>query len=541
MEKIAVQTENLSFRYPLAVKNSLTDVSFSVKSGEFTVLCGVTGSGKSTLLKLLKSELSPSGEVSGNIFIDGRSINTFREGESARLVGYVGQSPEHQSVTDTVSRELAFGLENLGMPQAAMHRRIAEVVAFFGLQSIFGSKISELSGGQKQLVNLAAVTAMAPKILLLDEPTAQLDPIAAREFISAVAKLNRETGITVIMADHQLEDSVSVCSSMLVLRNGSVLVYNSPAEVAALLADEPENIMLPAASRVFFAVGGSGKCPVSVGEGRAYLENNFSFRAGIADTSVCKPAETAALEFNKVWFRYSRKSADVLRDASFTVFGGEAFFILGGNGCGKTTALGAAAGIREPYSGEVRVFGKKIREYKNGSLYNNCLAYLPQDVESTFLCDTLGEELGEAKSIFLSFGMSESLFDVHPYDLSGGEKQLAALAKILFKKPRLILLDEPTKGVDACGVERVAAVIDKLKADGAAIVCVTHDAEFAARCADRCTMFFNGGAVGTAPVREFFCENTFYTTAVRRMTSGIFENAITVKDVSALFRKGDCP
>ncbi len=538
MEASALKIENLIFRYPLAAGNTLNGISFIVNKGEFTVLCGVTGSGKSTLLRLLKKELSPEGERSGGIYINGKNINSFAEGESTGIVGYVGQQPEHQSVTDTVSRELAFGLENIGMPQGAMHRRIAEVVSFFGLESVYNKKISEISGGQKQLVNLAAVTAMSPEILLLDEPAAQLDPIAAQEFIAAVSKLNRETRITVIMADHLLEDSVSLCDKLLVLRGGKVLAFDTPKAVAASLANEPESVMMPAAARVYYAANGEVECPLSVREGRAYLENILAVNAETVPCEEYKHTENAALEFKNVCFRYSKKSPDVLRDVSFTVYGGEAFFILGGNGSGKTTALGIASGLREQYSGDVRVFGKRIKEYKNGSLYNNCLAYLPQDVESTFLCDTLGEELGAAKDIFLSFGMSERLLTVHPYDLSGGEKQLAALAKLIYNRPRLVLLDEPTKGIDCCAAELVAKVIDKLKAGGVAVVCVTHDSEFAARCADRCTMFFNGGAEGTAPMREFFCENSFYTTAVRRMSKGITENAVTVNDIAVLLKKG---
>ena len=538
METVALKAENLNFRYPLAAKNTLNSISFEIKKGEFVVLCGITGSGKSTLLRLLKKELSPEGEKSGSVFINGKSIASFADGESAGLVGYVAQQPEHQAVTDTVSRELAFGLENIAMPQAAMHRRVAEVVSFFGLESVYNKKISEISGGQKQLVNLAAVTAMSPEILLLDEPTAQLDPIAAQEFITAVSKLNRETGVTVIMADHLLEDSVSLCDKLLVLREGGVLAFDTPKKVASSLANEPESAMMPAAARVYYAANGGGECPLSVREGRAYLENVLNGDCAAVPCEKYTRTERAALEFKNVYFRYSKKSPDVLRDASFTVCGGEAFFILGGNGSGKTTALGIAAGLREQYSGEVRVFGKKIKEYKNGSLYGACLAYLPQEVESTFLCDTLGEELGAAKDIFLSFGMSERLLAVHPYDLSGGEKQLAALAKLVYKNPRLVLLDEPTKGIDCCAAELVARVIDKLKADGAAVVCVTHDAEFAARCADRCTMFFDGGAEGTAPMREFFCENSFYTTAVRRMSKGITENTVTVSDIAALMEKG---
>ncbi len=538
METVALKAENLNFRYPLAAKNTLSGISFEIKKGEFVVLCGITGSGKSTLLRLLKKELSPEGERSGGVFINGKSINSFADGESAALVGYVAQQTEHQAVTDTVSRELAFGLENIGMPQAAMHRRVAEVVSFFGLDGIFNKKISEISGGQKQLVNLAAVTAMSPEILLLDEPTAQLDPIAAQEFIAAVSKLNREMGITVIMADHLLEESVSLCDKLFVLRGGGVLAFDTPKKVASSLMHEPECAMMPAAARVYYAANGVGECPLSVREGRVYLENVLNAGCVAVPCEKYSHTENTALEFKNVYFRYSKKSPDVLHDASFTVYGGEAFFILGGNGSGKTTALGIAAGLREQYSGDVRVFGKKIKEYKNGSLYGECLAYLPQEVESTFLCDTLGEELGAAKDIFLSFGMSEQLLTVHPYDLSGGEKQLAALAKLVHKNPRLVLLDEPTKGIDCCASELVARVVDKLKAGGAAVVCVTHDTEFAARCADRCTMFFDGGAEGTAPMREFFCENTFYTTAVRRMSKGITENSVTVGDIAALMEKG---
>ena len=538
MAHLAVK--DLTFTYPNCDRPAIEGVSLTVEKGEFLAVCGPTGCGKSTLLRLMKRELAPLGTLSGTITVDGADQSALSEREAAARIGYVMQRPEHQIVTDKVWHELAFGLENLGLPQPVIARRVAEMAAYFGIEGWFEKDVTALSGGQKQLLNLAAVMVMQPEILILDEPTAQLDPIAAADFIATVRKVNRELGLTVIITEHRLEEVIPVCDRLLVLQSGRVLDCGAPRAVVSRLAGQPELLrFMPAAARLFHAVCAQGDCPLDVREGRAFIEGYG--RTGELPPEVPLPAANPALEFRDVYFRYGRNLPDVLSGMSFTVGAGEICCILGGNGSGKSTTLSVAAALNRAYAGEVRVFGKRLQAYKNQALYRNCLTLLPQDVQSVFLCSTVREELAEcgAGAELLPFDFAP-LMDKHPYDLSGGEQQLLALAKVLGTQPRLLLLDEPTKGVDASAKARLIGVLKALKNQGMTLVIVTHDVEFAAECADRCCFMFRGQIVSDGTPRACFSQNSFYTTAVSRMARGLIGGAVTVADAAAFLRgEGD--
>lgn len=534
MEILAV--EDLSFTYPMCSAPAVKDVSFRLESGDFAVLCGPTGCGKSTLLRMLKRELIPVGEQSGSVMFCGKKLEELTERSSTGDIGFVMQSPEQQIVTDKVWHELAFGLENLGVPKNDIARRVAEMASFFGIGPWYEKNTAELSGGQKQLLNLAAVLVMQPKLLILDEPTAQLDPIAAADFIATLKRLNQELGLTIIMAEHRLEDVIPVCSRLLVMEEGR-LIADAPAREAIPQLRGRNDIIcgMPAASRLYASLEKDGECPITVMDGRRYIEQNYSCTTRSLSHDKKTRSDEAVLEFKEVFFRYSRTLPDVLSDLNFKVCRGEIYCILGGNGSGKTTSLGTAAGLLKPYSGSIKVFGKKLKDYKNRSLYRECLAFLPQDVQTVFLKNTVREELAEvgASPDILPFDLTP-LLDKHPYDLSGGQMQLAALAKVMAAKPKLLLLDEPTKGLDANAKQVFIGVLDKLKQQGVTIVIVTHDVEYAALCADRCAMFFGGRIVSEGTPERFFSENNFYTTAISRMTRGIFDNAVTVADAVEL-------
>ncbi len=524
--------KDLSFTYPLAVSPALRGISLSVQEGEFIALCGATGSGKSTLLRMLKPQLTPLGELSGDVRIHGKPAAECPASE----IGFIMQSPEHQIVTDKVWHELAFGLESMGVPQQRMTRKIAEMAGYFGIEDKFDRNISELSGGQKQLISLASVMVTEPELLILDEPTAQLDPIAASGLINTVRKLNRDLSLTVIIAEHRLEEVIPVCDKLLVIGDGAVLAFGTPREVLGQLYRHTDIMCgMPAAARIS-ALLGEKNCALSIREGRELVRSFGNVKTLPEPQSGSRSAEKV-MQFKDVFFRYERSAPDVLRGLSFEVNKGEIYCILGGNGSGKTTALGMAAGILRPYAGSIRVFGKKLGEYRNQSLYRECLALLPQDGQTVFLRNTVREELDDAGADVnaLPFDLTPHL-DKHPYDLSGGEAQLLALAKVLALKPKILLLDEPTKGLDAASKQRITTLLRKLSDGGMTIVTVTHDVEFAAECADRCAMFFRGEIVSEAPPREFFAENSFYTTAASRITRGHFRNAVTVGDAAELCR-----
>lgn len=535
MEILSV--EHLNFRYPKSKTNALNEISFKLEQGDFAVLCGATGSGKSTLLRMLKKEISPLGEKSGEISFCGISLEKLANRQSATEIGFVMQRPEQQIVTDKVWHELAFGLENLGLSHETISCRVAEIACYFGIEKWFDRDVSELSGGQKQILSLASVMVMNPKMLILDEPTAQLDPITASDFMNTLYRLNQDFSLTILLSEHRLEDALPHADKLLVMENGRLTADGEPHKVIAEMRDNAELICgMPSASRIYLELGAKGECPLSVREGKRFIQQ---YKNEIRQTEIKEytHSKNKALEMKDVYFRYERNLPDILSGLDLTVYEKEFFCILGGNGSGKTTTLSVASGIKKALSGKIDIFGKNIRSYKNQSLYRECVALLPQDVQMLFLCNTVREELEDAKcsAETLPFDLS-ALMEQHPYDLSGGEQQLLALAKVLAQKPKLLLLDEPAKALDSASKRRLAEVLLKLRDSGMTIVAVTHDVEFASEYADRCAMFFRGKIVSQGEPKQFFSENSFYTTAVSRMTREMYSNAVTVSDAVKLCR-----
>lgn len=551
-----LRIENLSFKYPNAENYALCDVSFSVDSGEFIVLCGESGCGKTTLLKMLKKELSPFGERTGKVFYGGVLQENVDANVSACEIGYVFQNPENQIVTDKVWHELAFGLENMGVETNVIRRRVGEMASFFGIEGWFRKRTDELSGGQKQLLNLASVMVMQPKILILDEPTAQLDPIAASDFIAAVHKINRQLGLTVILAEHRLEEAFPISDRVLLMDTGKVLLYDRPENIAKGLQnidrDHPMLLSLPSATRIFSQLEIQGKCPLTVKEGRQFLESNFACTEKIEFTEKYSHSENAAIELKNAWFRYEKDLPDVLRGTNLTVWEGEIFSLLGGNGTGKTTALGVISNLNKPYRGTVKINGKPLRTYKGNSLYRKTLAYLPQDPQTVFVEDTVqgdfeclldslkmpnDEKKAKIEAVSKKIGISH-LMKRHPYDLSGGEQQKCAIAKMLLLEPKILLLDEPTKGLDAHAKRELQMILSFLKKDGMTVLLVTHDIEFSAEVSDRCALFFDGEVISSDVPEKFFSENNFYTTAANRMARTLWKNTVTCGQVVAECKKG---
>ena len=540
-----IEIRNLSFAYPGAKKNCLEDVSFSIEKGEYVLLCGNSGCGKTTLLRHLKSVLTPTGDRTGEILFNGCPMDRVDSRTQAASVGYVMQNPDEQIVTDKVWHELAFGLENLGADPGTIGLRVAEMASFFGIQSWYHREVSQLSGGQKQLLNLASIMAMQPEILILDEPTGQLDPIAASDFLNTLKKINRELGTTVLITEHRAEDIFPVADRVLVMEQGRLTANGDPRKIGRTLFDSrsPLTQMLPAPMRIYYRCGETVQAPLTVREGRTWLTGKY-IDAPPAVRSLPPKAFVSqgepALQVEDVWFRYERQSADVLKGLTFNVPQGCLYAIVGGNGTGKSTTLRAVCGANRPYRGSIRVFGKETRKYPKGALFQNCLSMLPQDPTNLFVKQTVREELREmdgdpgAQNRAASLCEIEHLLDSHPYDLSGGERQRVALAKVLLTKPRLLLLDEPTKGLD-CGFKaRFAKTLKQLTAAGMAIVMVSHDIEFCAENADIAAMFFDGQVIASGTPQAFFGSNSFYTTSSNRMSRCVFEDAVTAENVVSL-------
>ncbi len=542
------QIRNLSFTYPTAKgKESLRNVELTIERGEYVVLCGKSGSGKTTLLRHLKPVLTPYGQRWGEVLFNGMPLQSLSSRDQAAKIGYVMQDPDDQIVTDKVWHELAFGLESLGCEQKTMRARVAEMACYFGIQDWFHRDVANLSGGQKQLLNLASIMAMQPEVLILDEPTSQLDPIAASDFLNTVRKINIELGTTVIITEHRLEDIFPYADRAIVMDGGAVVADDTPRNIGKLLHQQQSEMFaaMPASVRAFYGAGGEGECPLTVREGRNWLSG--AFPTAPQHSEMIAPAlpevKAPALSLRELWFRYEKDAPDVLRGVSADVPQGSIYAIVGGNGAGKSTTLKAVCGICRPYRGKVKVFGKNVEKYKSGELFGGCLAMLPQDPKSLFVKKTVREELqemsrdGEKIAAVARLCEIEPLLDSHPYDLSGGEQQRSALAKVLLTEPKLLLLDEPTKGIDSFFKEKLADILCKLKAQGVTVVMVSHDVEFCARYADAVSMFFDGQILSTDTPRRFFGGNSFYTTAAARMSRHVFSMAVTAEDVVELYRK----
>lgn len=553
------EINNLKFWYPGAEKAALDGIHLKIEPGEFVVICGKSGCGKTTLLRHLKSVLTPYGRREGEILYQGQPLETVSARKQAGEIGYVMQSPDNQIVTDKVWHELAFGVENLGYDQQTIRLRVAEMASFFGIQNWFHKKVEELSGGQKQLLNLASIMTMQPKVLVLDEPTSQLDPIAAGEFLSTIRKINLELGTTIIMIEHRLEEVFPMADKVLVLEDGMQQYAASPREVGKALAGNDLFLAMPAPVQIYEALGQVGECPLTVCEGRKWLSLHYAEVLKKKQESEQKKAfeekksqiwetnkKEVVIEAKEVWFRYERELPDVVRDLSFQVTQGELFCILGGNGTGKSTTLSLISGIRKPYRGKILLKGQDIRKKKNAELAGGILGVLPQNPQDLFVKDTVLEDLKEMfegwsrekrkeeetlLAQVIADTQIEHLLKMHPYDLSGGEQQRAALAKVLLLEPEILLLDEPTKGLDGFYKQKLADIFQNLKKRGTTILMVSHDIEFCASYADRCAMFFDGGIVISSEAKEFFTGNSFYTTAANRLARHLFPEAVTVKDV----------
>ncbi len=543
--------KDLSFTYPKTEHKTLDGISLTIRRGGFYLLCGYTGCGKTTLLRLLKPELAPFGELTGEIVYG----EEFGAPPAPHEIGMVTQDPNEQIVTDKVWHELAFGLENMGLPQQEIRIRTGETAGYFGLTDKFNSPTSALSGGEKQLLSLAAAVITNPKLLLLDEPTSQLDPITAMTFLETLARINRDFGITVILAEHRLEEVFSMADTVLAMDGGRLIACDTPKAVCAALQFSRLFSGFPTAARLWKALGAKGEAPVNVREGKTLMreicgEKTLPFTLPEKEASDA-PAVLAA---KGLWFRFAKDGADVLKDLSLSLRQGEIFSILGANGVGKTTLLQVLAGLRKPYHGKIKLNGKELAAYKRGSLYKNGLALLPQDPKTVFIKDTvlgdltdilvtLGEKKdaadGKAKAAAEAMGVSH-LLEKNPLDLSGGERQKCALCKLLLTEPSLLLLDEPTKGLDAFSKRQFADLLKTLAADGKTVLMVTHDIEFAAAVSDTAAMLFNGELLAAGTPHAFFRGNTFYTTAAARMARENVPGAISVEEIARAAESAGC-
>ena len=586
-----VEVKDFSFSYPECSHKVLEHVNLKIKEGTLNVICGRSGCGKSTLLRQLKTVLAPAGNTSGQILYRGVSLKDTDHRTQSQEIGFVMQNPDNQIVTDKVWHELAFGLESLGYDNATIRLRVAEMASYFGIQQWFYKNVVELSGGQKQLLNLAAVMAMHPSLLILDEPTSQLDPIAASDFLETVKKINRDIGTTVLLTEHRLQDIIPYADRIFVMDEGGVFMEGTPREIGTALGREKHGMFLsmPVPMQIYGETRSHLTCPLTVSQGRQWIRDYIEEK-GITKEQIQQanqrlagsthaqdnklPGETAgsegkgilaglksrnhtpepAIQMKGVWFRYEKDSPDVVRDLSLEVKKGEFYALVGGNGTGKSTTLSLLSRVHQPYKGRIYLEGKDLRSFKDNQLYCGYLGVMPQNPQSIFLKKTVLEDLysvigGKKEKLSKEYNLSmkkekaiegivslthlNGLLDRHHYDLSGVEQKRLSLAKVLLLRPKILLMDEPTKGMDAEYKEELGGILKKLQSHGMTIFMISHDVEFVAEYADTTGLFFEGNIVTSKKTRDFFAGNNFYTTAANRMARGLFPEAVTGKDVVA--------
>lgn len=575
-----VEIKDFGFSYPESSRKVLEHVNLNIKEGTLNVIMGRSGCGKSTLLRQLKSVLAPAGEKEGEILYRNIPLRDTDHRTQSQEIGFVMQNPDNQIVTDKVWHELAFGLESLGYDNATIRLRVAEMASYFGIQKWFYKNVSELSGGQKQLLNLASVMAMHPSLLILDEPTSQLDPIAASDFLETVKKINRDIGTTVLLTEHRLQDIIPYADRVFVMDEGTLFLEGTPREIGTKLKEQHHGMFLsmPVPMQIYAGTDSALTCPLTVSEGRQWIreyieekgikkeqiqqanqrlerqgEKNENETAGFFGHLKRQKENTPpAIQMKDVWFRYEKDSPDVIQDLSLEVKKGEFYALVGGNGTGKSTTLSLLGRVHQPYSGRIYLDGKDLRSFSDRKLYCGYLGVMPQNPQSIFLKKTVLEDLysviggkkekpsneypismKKEKAIegIVSLTHLEGLLDRHPYDLSGGEQQRLALAKVLLLRPKILLMDEPTKGMDAEYKEELGGILKKLQSHGMTIFMISHDVEFVAEYADTTGLFFEGNIVTSKKTRDFFAGNNFYTTAANRMARGLFPEAVTGKDV----------
>ena len=575
-----VEIKDFGFSYPESSRKVLEHVNLNIKEGTLNVIMGRSGCGKSTLLRQLKSVLAPAGEKEGEILYRNIPLRATDHRTQSQEIGFVMQNPDNQIVTDKVWHELAFGLESLGYDNATIRLRVAEMASYFGIQKWFYKNVSELSGGQKQLLNLASVMAMHPSLLILDEPTSQLDPIAASDFLETVKKINRDIGTTVLLTEHRLQDIIPYADRVFVMDEGTLFLEGTPREIGTKLKEQHHGMFLsmPVPMQIYAGTESALTCPLTVSEGRQWIreyieekgikkeqiqqanqrlekkgEKNENETTGFFGHFKRQKENTPpAIQMKDVWFRYEKDSPDVIQDLSLEVKKGEFYALVGGNGTGKSTTLSLLGRVHQPYSGRIYLDGKDLRSFSDRELYCGYLGVMPQNPQSIFLKKTVLEDLysviggrkekpsneypismKKEKAIegIVSLTHLEGLLNRHPYDLSGGEQQRLALAKVLLLRPKILLMDEPTKGMDAEYKEELGSILKKLQSHGMTIFMISHDVEFVAEYADTTGLFFEGNVVTSKKTRDFFAGNNFYTTAANRMARGLFPEAVTGKDV----------
>lgn len=557
-----LEVKDFSFKYN--EEKVLKDINFKINEGEFVLLCGPSGSGKTTLLNNIKKELKPAGDTYGQIFFDDILVEELDDEKSACDIGLMFQNPDAQIVTDTVIQEIAFPLENIGLPTDEIRNRIAEMSTFFGIDKLLHENVNNLSGGQKQLVNLCSLLVLKPKLLLLDEPTSQLDPIASYDFLAMLRRLNEEFSITIIVTEHKMDNIFPFANKVIYLQNGNLKYINDSRNICDdIKDDEVFKYYMPEVTRVNLLLKDKFdsikdvEVALSVREGIQLLNNmdNIIKDIPLQALSRTKVENTDELVLVKdLWFGYEKENV-ILKGIGFNVNKGEYITIIGGNGSGKSTFLKLLAGLIKPVKGKI----KYAKNTKISYVHQNPMVQFTEDtvlkelsnireskIETDFNFNPFNKSKKENeidKSINKTIELSDyamelvDYFDIrkilnnHPYDCSGGEQQKIAFIKALLDNPDILILDEPTKGLDPISNHKLGELLKQVNKEGTTIIMTTHDLSFVADSVERCVMIFDGSLQLDTTPTQIFSSNNFYTTFVNRMVKNYLPKAISIKDV----------
>ena len=604
-----IEFENFSFAYlnsdgTESQVKSLDNINLEIEYGDFVLLCGPSGCGKTTLLTNLKKELVPAGRRAGEIRFNGTEIQNLDDISSACDIGYLFQNPDSQIVTDTVIQEIAFPLENIGLPTEEIRNRISEIVAFFGINDILHKNVNELSGGQKQLVNLCSLLVLRPEVLLLDEPMSQLDPIASYEFLSIVRRLNEEFSITVIMSEHKADSIFPFIDKAVFLKDGKIeFVDNAHNICSEVIDDEIFENYLPAVTKIYNSLSVKYpsliklNTPLSIREGRRCLgtirddlikisngdeesnnldsanlhhinkKYNSQEKSGIIDKLPFNRNKDALIQMKGIYFAYEKENL-ILKNVDFDLNKGDFLSLIGGNGVGKSTFLQLLVGILKPIKGKVKYkkginlayvhqnpmihFSKdNVREefmesiLESNLLSKNGIGFSGEDyekllkmssdefIESDMLNGLKFDSIDYNFKELIEFFDITNLIDKHPYDCSGGEQQKIVIVKALLQNADVLILDEPTKGLDPLSSKALADILNSLRDNGLTILMTSHDLDFVANNCKRCLMLFDKDIQIDDDPKVIFAENNFYTTFVNRMVKEYVPEIVTLEDLKS--------
>lgn len=556
-----LEVKDFNFKYEN--NHVLKDISFEIDEGEFVLMCGPSGSGKTTLLNNIKKELKPSGDSSGQIIFDGKLIEDIDKKQSACDIGLMFQNPDAQIVTDTVIQEIAFPLENIGLPTQEIRNRIAEMSTFFGIDKLLHENVNNLSGGQKQLVNLCSLLVLKPRLLLLDEPTSQLDPIASYDFLAMLRRLNEEFSITIIVTEHKMDNIFPFTDKVIYLQNGSIKYLNNARDICDEIKDDDVfKYYMPDVTKINLLLKNkydyfkNNETVLSVREGMQLLNKADDTLSNIKVKPIPsndKQYTDDLLDVSDLWFGYEKENV-ILKGIDFSVKKGEYITIIGGNGSGKSTFLKLIARLIKPVKGKV----KYSKNTKISYIHQNPMVQFTEDtvlkelslireskIETDFNVNPFSKNKKEKSTqtsnediVLSDYAMElikyfdvEKLLEHHPYDCSGGEQQKIAFIKSLLEKPDVLILDEPTKGLDPISNHKLGKMLKKVNDEGITIIMTTHDLSFVADSVERCVMVFDGALQLDTTPTQIFSSNNFYTTFVNRMVKNYLPTAISIRDV----------